>query len=227
MRLRRCPYCPDQEILYFDEGEAESALENARQSNLVAFFQQCAANRSSEMRCADVPSFCRWDSRRHEWILKSLKTDSIGRLAMATPGPNSERFYIRQLLLNVTSPKLFGHLRTVDGVLKETFHEACIALGIVVDDQIYRRCLREIESVLSAFQSRKLFARILAYCYPSSPVALWDVFKSPLMADFLHLLSQPVCDDPRRLWHQLRKSCWTVARPSATLGWSSTAMLTC
>jgi len=109
-------HCPDQEILYFDEGEAENAFENARQSKLVAFFQLCAANPSLKIRYADVPSFCRWDPKRHVWVLKSVQTDAIGRLAMATPGPNSERFYVRQLLLNVTSPKSFEELRTVDGL---------------------------------------------------------------------------------------------------------------
>jgi len=114
-------HCLDQEILYFDEGKAENALENARHSKSVASFQLCAANPSLEMRYADVPSFCRWNLRRHEWIVTSVYTNDIGRLAMAIPGPNSERFYVRQLLLNVTSPKSIEHLRTVDGVFKGNF----------------------------------------------------------------------------------------------------------
>ena len=46
-----------------------------------------------------------------------------------------ELFYLRFLLLNVPSPKLFEDLRTTaNGTLFPTFHEACTARGLLNND---------------------------------------------------------------------------------------------
>ena len=50
--------------------------------------------------------------------------------------PNSgERFYLRLLLAVVRGPTSFESLRTVDGVIYETFKVACIARGLLEDDE--------------------------------------------------------------------------------------------
>lgn len=46
-----------------------------------------------------------------------------------------EKFSLRLLLATVPGPQSFKHLRTVNGIQYETFHEACVALQLVEDDQ--------------------------------------------------------------------------------------------
>ena len=55
-----------------------------------------------------------------------------------------ELFYLQFLLLNVPSPKLFKNLRTVNGSLLPTFHEACTARGLLHNDAEWDQALAEV-----------------------------------------------------------------------------------
>ena len=55
-----------------------------------------------------------------------------------------ELFYLRFLLLNVPSPKLFEDLRTTaNGTLLPMFHGACTARGLLHDDAEWDQALAE------------------------------------------------------------------------------------
>ena len=163
---------------------------------MTAYFDLCAADPSLGLRYSDVPSWCMWEkdpeSGLKRWRAKRDQTEAIGRLGHATPSPNSERYYIRLLLLNRLGVQSFEHLRTVDGVTYDNFHLACIALDILDDDQAHRRTMLEMEAVLTAYQLRRLFARLLAYCHVADPVTFWEEFQDHLCADFVFALSMRV-----------------------------------
>ena len=59
---------------------------------------------------------------------------SIGRMYFASPN-SGERFYLRLLLTVVKGPTSFEDLRTVDGVIYESFKAACVAQGLLEDDE--------------------------------------------------------------------------------------------
>jgi len=122
---------------------------------------------------------CRWSPRKKEF--------AIGRMYYVSPKANdSERFYLRLLLLAVKGATSFEHLRTVDGQLRPTFKDACIALGLLSDDHEWHRCLEEAGHMATGHQLRVLFVTILNDCSPSNPRNLWDTHKHNL------------CDDVRR-----------------------------
>jgi len=77
-------------------------------------------------------------------------------------------------------------LRTVSGVVHNSFLEACRAVGLVENDQAYCECLQEMSAVLRVHTFRKLFARILVFCEVDDPLQLWEQFKDYLVADFIH-----------------------------------------
>jgi hypothetical protein len=43
----------------------------------------------------------------------------------------------------IRGPTSFGHLKTVDGEICETFHEACLRRGLLEDDGEWELCLRD------------------------------------------------------------------------------------
>lgn len=67
---------------------------------------------------------------------------AIGRMYFASPNCG-ERFYLRLLLTVVKGPKSFQSLRTVDNVVHDTFKLACVARGLLEDDEEWIQCLKE------------------------------------------------------------------------------------
>ena len=98
------------------------------------------------------------------------KGHSIGRMYFASPN-SGERFYLRLLLTVVKGPTSFESLRTVSGVVYDTFKSACLARGLLEDDEEWIQCLREVVMNIG-HQLRRLFCIILTKCAPVQPLAL-------------------------------------------------------
>jgi PIF1-like helicase len=97
-----------------------------------------------------------------------------------------EWFYLRLLLTSVAGATSFAHLRTVNGVEYNSYKEACLAYGLLKDDQEWIQCLTEAGDMQTGSALRWLFAIILLQCHPTSPEVLWNQFK------------HKICDDLRR-----------------------------
>ena len=95
-----------------------------------------------------------------------------------------ELFYLRFLLLNVPSPKLFKDLRMVNGTLLPTFYGACTAWGLLHDDAKWDQALGEAGAWQGGACLRSLFVTILLNCQPANPLNLWNNHKSRYTAPF-------------------------------------------
>lgn len=62
---------------------------------------------------------------------------------LATVPRHRELYFIRMLLLHVRAPRCFEDLRTVNGVVYVTFQEACVAAGLLRDDNEHRNAMQE------------------------------------------------------------------------------------
>ncbi|XP_067945105.1 uncharacterized protein [Watersipora subatra] len=80
---------------------------------------------------------------------------------------------------------VWKHLRTVEGHVCATFHEACRRLGLLEDDAQWREALEDAATVRSPAQLRKLFAIMLSTCQLFHPLQLWQEFKEHLAEDIL------------------------------------------
>jgi hypothetical protein len=105
-------------------------------------------------------------------------------------GPSAgERFYLRTLLTVVRGATSFVSLRTVNGVEHPSFCQACLARGLLEDDNEWALCLEEAAVMQTGHQLRQLFATILKENWPlNDPVALWDRFKVHICDDVQHKL---------------------------------------
>ena len=103
---------------------------------------------------------------------------------------DNERFCLRILLLYRKGCTSFESIRTVNGILYNTFKETCVAMGFMDNDNESHVCLTEASSFANAQQMRELFALILLNCAPLNPRDFWDNFKDHLADDILHKLKR-------------------------------------
>ncbi|GBP07786.1 hypothetical protein EVAR_73193_1 [Eumeta japonica] len=100
-----------------------------------------------------VPSYYTWNQssktfqrRKQGTVVDGFpgikKTDALGRVYVIHPN-NSECFHLRMLLHVVKSPTSFAHLRTVQGVIYNTYQMACKAMGLLEDDSHWENTLSE------------------------------------------------------------------------------------
>ncbi|KAK1942999.1 ATP-dependent DNA helicase PIF4 [Phytophthora citrophthora] len=143
----------------------------------------------------DIPTVYRWNKRNKEWVQYRKYVPSIGRIVHVSP-QDPERFYLRLLLGNTRGPTSFEDLRTIDGITYGTFHEAALAAEYLDNDREWEECLAEAAHERMPYQLRQLFAIILAYSLPSSPLGLWERFKDQLSEDFRRAFDADM-DDPR------------------------------
>jgi hypothetical protein len=87
------------------------------------------------------------------------------------------------LLSKVKGAVSFEVLRTVNGVVHDTFKSACIALGLYDLDDEWNAYLEEAVGMQTVAQLRSLFVTILAFSILGEPRMLWDKYKEHICND--------------------------------------------
>jgi hypothetical protein len=77
----------------------------------------------------------------------------------------------------------FEVLRTINGVVHDTFKLACIALGLYDSDDEWNACLEEAVGMQTGAQLQSLFVTILAFGVLGEPLMLWDKYKEHICDD--------------------------------------------
>ncbi|XP_065674125.1 uncharacterized protein LOC136091069 [Hydra vulgaris] len=80
----------------------------------------------------------------------------------------------------------WADLRTVNGIVLETFRKACVLKGLLQDDTEWQNTLSEAVLTRMPKQIRQLFSVILTFCEPYDPLHLWNTYKAFIMEDFIH-----------------------------------------
>ena len=96
-----------------------------------------------------------------------------------------ELFHLRILLLNVKGATCYNDLKTVNGELHQTFTSSCLALGLIEDNEEWKRAMNEASIWMMPRQLRLLFVRILIHCQPVHSKELWDEFQVAMSEDYI------------------------------------------
>ena len=85
-----------------------------------------------------------------------------------------EHYAFRKMLLTGREITSFENLRTVNGVVHQTFMGAVRAAGLIVDSDEWDLCLETAVSTGMPSAIQRLFAQIIMHCSPPDPMSLWN-----------------------------------------------------
>uniref|UniRef100_A0ABD2WBL0 ATP-dependent DNA helicase n=2 Tax=Trichogramma kaykai TaxID=54128 RepID=A0ABD2WBL0_9HYME len=172
-----------------EEGNIENALNKV--SMLVDYFALNARDpEARQYSYSEIPEHYRFNIEKidgideSKWQKRVKHIKSIGRMYTVNPS-QIELFHLRILLLHIKGATSFDDLKTVNGVVHDTFSAACLAHGFIEDDEEWTRAMTEASTFMMPKQLRRLYVRILIHCNPIHPDKLWNDFKNAMSEDFL------------------------------------------
>ncbi|UYV71196.1 hypothetical protein LAZ67_8002131 [Cordylochernes scorpioides] len=198
--------------VYFTSVNAALQAHRPPKTMLTEFFALCLRdNFAKTLLNVEVPVYYIWSASK-SWQPRKQGTriadqaafasDAIGRVY--TVHPNYEEcFYLRMLLHSVRGPTSFAALRTINGVLCQTYKEACLHLVLLENGQQWHHCIQEAVLSESPLKIRELFAIILTCSHPTNPQDIWAQFKEPMSADILNLARQQANDGLLQLTYEM------------------------
>ncbi|KAL4119657.1 hypothetical protein QTP88_012451 [Uroleucon formosanum] len=184
---------------YFNPNKLAEKLNNPTNNTLLAFFELCKTNVFAKtLLYSEVPSYFvfknnKFQRRKQERNVDCWPTvkkdDALGRVYTIHPH-NTECYYLRMLLYEIRGPISFSDLKTVNGILHNTFQSACNVLGLLDDDNHWNNTLNETSSSNSPTKMRELFTVMLVFCQLSDPLTLWDTHKNNLSEDIIRQMDR-------------------------------------
>ncbi|XP_076043607.1 uncharacterized protein LOC143026723 [Oratosquilla oratoria] len=174
--------------IYYRETDLEHKIsEQANQdTQLTAFFKLCKTNEFAKtLYYPEVPSHFVYDEDKHTWDERMTKTSSLGRMR-AVDTKTVELFYLRMLLTHKKGPTGYTDLRTVDGVLYDTFREAVKAMGLLNDEETWKKTIIEIiNHTNDRSQLRATYASMLVFSDLEDQSDIWKETRDLFASDFL------------------------------------------
>ncbi len=178
VHLENCQY-----VCYLPEENREDVLERSKHTMLTRFFELCSQDPfAGTLAYHEVPLYYVWAGKKWKQRQRA-KGKNVGRMVSCSP-LDIERYHLRVLLCYVKGPKSFQDIRTVNGIVHDSYKEAARAHGFLEDDTEWHRCLSEAATFQMPLQLRHLFATILVYCQPTDVRRLWDLHLSSLTEDY-------------------------------------------
>ncbi|GBN10027.1 hypothetical protein AVEN_33533-1 [Araneus ventricosus] len=113
----------------------------------------------------------------------------IGRMPVVDI-QDSERYYLSLLLLRKLGAVSFDDLITVDGIVCNTFQQACKIQRLLEGDQHWYDTLNEAIETRAPLQLRLLFATICGFVEVNDIPELWFRYSDSLCEDFVRQYSE-------------------------------------
>ena len=164
----------EQQVVY-DMGSEEQCLEKQHCTELTGFFEYNMENPETKVTYVDFPEVFTWSTGEKQWKIRKNVSATIGRIHSVHPVAG-EVYYLRMLLHHehAKGKTSFDHLKTVDGVVQESYQEVCRILGLLQDDQEWDEALSEGSLIRMPSTLRELFVTIVLFCMPANPRELFD-----------------------------------------------------
>ena len=178
----------EEQWVVYDEQTEQEAVEKQKETELTAFFKFNRQNPGQQTLYVDMPEDHVYDRAKKAWKKRQrdMKKKQIGRVHTVNPVAG-DVFYLRMLLHNDHSKgkTSYRDLRTLpSGVECETFKHVCVELGLLQDDEEWKKVLEEAALSRMPAKLRELFVIILVFCQPSQPGQLFEEFWQDWVEDF-------------------------------------------
>ena len=204
----------EQNVIYTEnakEDEIKQAMERSSKTQLTEFFMLCSNDKEAAgLTYLDLAGHYTWNNKEKCYVKRKQnlrrsekqKEEDEEEFVEGMPTPKSnivsriptiplnihtkEKFFLRMLLHTVKGPKSYDDLKTVDGVVCETFQKACILLGLFEDDSQIEATFQEAADITTNVdQLRHIFVTLLVHTMPADPLELWEKFKDQLAEDLM------------------------------------------
>ncbi|XP_074373870.1 uncharacterized protein LOC141714237 [Apium graveolens] len=176
----------DKHVSFKGSENLQEVFNNAgtKKSKLEAWFD---ANKTyaeaPNLTYSEFPSKFTWHPQPGIWKQRK-RGDVISSLA-EVHSSSGELLYLRMLLLRIKGAVCFDDLKTVNGHVYNSFHEACAALGILQNDQQWHEAIGENAHTSMPPQLSAMFVNILVYSPVSHPRSLWEAHWGCMSDDIL------------------------------------------
>ncbi|XP_074351559.1 uncharacterized protein LOC141690682 [Apium graveolens] len=131
----------------------------------------------------EIPRFYVWNDGLRRWTPRKRGLQ-IGRLCYAHHN-SGELWFLRLLLTKVRGATSFQSLRTVNGVIHSSFHEACKEYGLLDDDKEWHEVLSQACTSGLPPQIRQLFVHVIVNCKVTDLKSLWLSHWRSMVEDIL------------------------------------------
>ncbi|WOG83732.1 hypothetical protein DCAR_0102910 [Daucus carota subsp. sativus] len=179
----------NEQQVYFREDETLTTVVDRIDPNATMFIQWFRVNREDpaarELTFVEFPEKYFWDNTGKIWQRRKKKMCVIGRMVYVHPTAG-ERFYLRMLLNIVKGATSFEDVRTVNGVVYNTYKEACFHHGLLECDDEWHTAITDASTHQTGAQLRELFVTLLLFCDISDVRALWDKHWKSFSDDIEH-----------------------------------------
>lgn len=187
--VQRLPYhLPGEKNCTFRSNESLEKVANRekfKKSKLEAFFLLNQVDLNARKYTYDeIPQYYVWNATMCMWQLRKQGLQ-IGRLTY-THHSTGELWYLRVLLTKVRGPCSFEALRTVNGVLFNSFRDACKEYGFLDGDKEWHEVIEECAKCGFAVQLRQLFVHIIVNCKVCDIFSLWNRHREVMCDDILY-----------------------------------------
>ncbi|XP_074352042.1 uncharacterized protein LOC141691202 [Apium graveolens] len=130
------------------------------------------------------PQYFTWKGDVCRWKIRERGT-VFGRLS-DVHASSGETFFLRMILMHIKGATSFRDLRTVNGIVYNTYKEVCDALGLLNDDRQWHIAMSENAVHAMPYQPRQLFVFILSNNQVADPLKLWTEHWKALSDDVLY-----------------------------------------
>ncbi|XP_076910528.1 uncharacterized protein LOC143568203 [Bidens hawaiensis] len=135
----------EQQVIYGANEDIEDILnKTTNASSMFTGWFECNKkyDLAKTLTYAEFPTKYVWKKQGRKWEPRQ-RGFAIGRVH-AVPAAFDEAYYLRILLNKVKGPECFEDIRTVDGVVCETFRDACYKRGLLDNDKEYIEAIEEV-----------------------------------------------------------------------------------
>ncbi len=178
-------HLPNQQmVLFHDDNDVQEVATQSAISRmmLTEWFKTNQESKVARILTFDqFPQQWVWNRKLQRWTMRK-RGFAIGRMYY-THSTSGERYYLRMLLNCVKGATSYKHLQIVNDRVHDTFKDACIAMGLLANDNEWHSALEEADVWASGQQLRDMFASMLMFYEVTNPRQLWDAHWESLSDD--------------------------------------------
>nr|XP_025678206.1 uncharacterized protein LOC112778052 [Arachis hypogaea] len=181
-------HLPGQNPILYEDGEDIDNILSKPGIDQSMFTTWMDANNNyseaKELTYSEFPIFFVYNKKEKIWSRRKCGY-TIGRIYYVPP-TCGELFYLRMMLNFVRGPTNYDQIKSANGVIHNSFRDACFALGLLNDDREYIEAIKEASCWGLGDYLRKLFTVMLMSNSVSKPEHVWEETWSLLSDDILY-----------------------------------------